>query len=781
MMVLPTAPCTVSDSPDPAVNRSPALYLPVVLIILILGLQPAIAVDGLYEMAESDPQQAVDQAADKAREAELAGDTRRLAELEFFRGKTLLDMERAALAGQAYERAAAAYEAVGDREGLMRARQGIGFALSDQEEYEQALEALYDTLRIAGELGEQAVIAQTQSRIGTVHFFSGDLESAASYFSRSRKGFEALDDHDGYAQAINNLAVIARHEGKLELARSLNEESLAIRRAIGDIPGMAASYNNLAVVAWLEGDLPETERQHKLSLELYRQAGDTLGEARSLHNLGYTYLLMEDFVRAEAYLADSLILIEEIDSNTLRLGHFRRMADLGVARSDYEAAFDARTRQLEITEVMQGESRQRQIAELRAVFEAERREQEIDLLQQERQSERLIRNTLMASAVALVLFIFLLWNRFIIESRANRLIAARNDELDAMDRIVSTLNTEEDLSHLLSTILEEALGFFEGADRGAFVARSRRDGIFRPAVWKGYRFNGLRDVALTEEQARTRYLDQAEMMTDGVYLRRYPGAITGYETLHQEDPSQAMLAIAIAISGETEGYLILQSKTMADAFTMADRENYRRFREHAISAFRRARHLEQLEQEKERAEQAHTEMARLARTDSLTGLPNRRYMQEQLLYEQARSERSGRAASVIICDIDNFKVINDQLSHDAGDQVLKHLSGLLGQRLRAQDSVARWGGEEFLLLLPETELDGARFLAEELRILIRETPLNYEGEIITTSITAGVARHRPGEESMEEAIRRADKALYRGKEGGRNRVEVAEGGDKQSI
>ena len=740
------------------------------LLTMSLAAMTVEAIEQLEAEAERDLETALQLAVEQLEAAELAGNQRRVAELELFRGRLSMRQDRPALARQAFERAVQVLATLPAPELSMQAYQGLSNALTSQEEYDQALAAAQSAFRLAEQLERVQTQAELYSLIGRIYFFTGDLDAAEVAFARSMELYLALDDRSQLGHAYNNLAVMARHRGEIEQARDLNRRALAIRESLGDISGMAASYNNLAVLAWMDGDLAETERLHRVSLELNRQANDVLGQARSMLNLGHTYLLMERYDESDEYLASSLVLADQLDSNQLRIGNYERRAELEQARGDYPAALAAKTRQLEVTEALRSESRQRQVAELHALFETERREREIEVLQRERESQALIRNALLAGALGLILILFLLWNRFLLKSRANREIAARNDELRAMDRIVATLNTENDFASLLGTILEEALGFFRGADRGAFMVRASADSHYTLAVWKGYRYQQLNSLALSDAQAKERYVDSAERLAEGIYLNRQPSAIQGHEGLQSEDPSQAMLSMAITVDGDTAGYLILQSRRHKDAFTTADNSNYQRFREHAISAFRRARQMDQLAQAKERAELAQAEMARLARSDSLTGLPNRRHMQEKLDEENVRSKRSGRLPSLVICDIDHFKSINDSLGHEAGDEILKHVAGLLRSRLRAQDVIARWGGEEFLLLLPETDLQGAIFVAESLREQLASTPADYGGDRISVTMTFGVAEHSPRDESIQATLRRADQALYEGKGAGRNRV-----------
>ena len=169
--------------------------------------------------------------------------------------------------------------------------------------------------------------------------------------------------------------------------------------------------------------------------------------------------------------------------------------------------------------------------------------------------------------------------------------------------------------------------------------------------------------------------------------------------------------------------------------------------------------------------QANQQLARAARVDHLTGLLNRRGFAGEAEGEVRRMARSGNEFSVVLADVDNFKQINDRHGHACGDHVLKQVGTILEERTRDIDRVARWGGEEFILLLPETSTDGAAVLAENLREVIAGHLFEFEGEQLSITMTFGIAVHRKGE-SMDACIARADTAMYHGKEQGRNKVMI---------
>jgi len=162
----------------------------------------------------------------------------------------------------------------------------------------------------------------------------------------------------------------------------------------------------------------------------------------------------------------------------------------------------------------------------------------------------------------------------------------------------------------------------------------------------------------------------------------------------------------------------------------------------------------------------------LANTDALTGVPNRRQLMSRLEEELARSSRTGKPLACALLDVDHFKRVNDTLGHQVGDEVLVALTRIVREVVRSYDLLGRFGGEEFLLLLPETDLEKAAELAERVRQAMQERLAATAGATLLDPVTVslGVTAQRPGD-TLESIIKRADDALYRAKQNGRNRVE----------
>ncbi len=165
----------------------------------------------------------------------------------------------------------------------------------------------------------------------------------------------------------------------------------------------------------------------------------------------------------------------------------------------------------------------------------------------------------------------------------------------------------------------------------------------------------------------------------------------------------------------------------------------------------------------------------LSRTDALTGIMNRRALTDSLVYEIDRAKRYGSDLSLIVCDIDNFKEINDTYGHDAGDWALQAIATTLKTLLRKADIAGRHGGDEFMIILPETSDKGAEGLANNLLATVRNIELrSKDGRPIQLTLSIGVACLGPEADMMDSLIKRADDAMYLSKRGGRDRVSTVQ-------
>ena len=266
------------------------------------------------------------------------------------------------------------------------------------------------------------------------------------------------------------------------------------------------------------------------------------------------------------------------------------------------------------------------------------------------------------------------------------------------------------------------------------------------------------------DKPHLRYLERVSSVTNHLIDEMDDSVAVSFiveslSVLYEDEPSEALSPEAV-----------LTSRILANLAVRLGR-----------CGLRRSEELKQMESTEAELQKMHHQllkknMALRERTmvDELTGLFNRRYFERSLNYDMERFKRYGRPFSVVMFDVDRFKKINDEYGHAVGDMALRHLAGLAKETVRSADLVARWGGEEFVFLLPETGKDGALTTAERFREKVRRASLDTENGILKMTISLGIASVENGFSGDGQTVMRAaDNALYHAKETGRNRSVVA--------
>jgi two-component system, cell cycle response regulator len=274
-----------------------------------------------------------------------------------------------------------------------------------------------------------------------------------------------------------------------------------------------------------------------------------------------------------------------------------------------------------------------------------------------------------------------------------------------------------------------------------------------------------RGYDVLEASDGTSALDRARTLLPDVLLldREMPG-LDGLQVLDavRADPATAEMPV-VFVTGHTDAV------DLAEGLERGAHDYVRKPVE-PVELDARIRTALRLRALREELARRNAELEELARTDVLTGLANRRHAQAALQSTVASARRHGRDVSVVLLDVDRFKSVNDALGHAAGDEVLRHVADVLAAELRTEDLAARWGGEEFLILLPDVPADGAATTAERLRSAVAAEPSSPAVPGVTASF--GWATWN-GVESVEALVARADDALYAAKDAGRNRVVAA--------
>lgn len=524
------------------------------------------------------------------------------------------------------------------------------------------------------------------------------------------------------AALASNLQILGRSDAAIEAI----EAALALEDEVDD-PGRRASVHRTAgVVYWSIGQHDQALQHYLSALEGSRAAGDVAGAARTAGNIGNLHNSMGNWEEARRYHLEALDGFEQMERDEgvagtlVNLGalsarvaeSLQEQGDHEAAREEHRANLDYNRRALAIFEQLENPRGIAYAADnvARALIHLDRVDEALDHHERSLRLRREIGDT---GGVV---------NSLLTGAEAYM----RRDELDRVEALLDEadeLVSESDRA-LARQVVELRTRLFE------------RQGDYRSAFENLERLMDISDAESTAAMAaRVEQLEQsyrAEQLEKELALERARAEVSQQRARRQQIISTfSIVAVVLLV-------LILALL-------------YNRYRlGRAVSR----------------------SLDHASRTDSLTGLANRRDMTERLEAAVARRRQDGEPSALIMADIDSFKRVNDSLGHQVGDEVLRHVAELLRRHVRGRDVVSRWGGEEFLILLPATDEPGARSVSENLRQALLDSPAQVGGRSLSCTMTLGVAEVVPGL-TVTELLKRVDDALYAGKARGKDRVVVA--------
>jgi diguanylate cyclase (GGDEF)-like protein len=338
----------------------------------------------------------------------------------------------------------------------------------------------------------------------------------------------------------------------------------------------------------------------------------------------------------------------------------------------------------------------------------------------------------------------------------------RAQELDSLQRATSVLLSTLDLELLLGQILDAAMSAIPAAEKGVLYLIAQETGQLQVRAVQGYSDPRIKKTVLQQLAGYPAIAvrEQKPLLIDDAHREIIPNnqnkPYSGFEAV------RSLIVVPMLVNTSVIGVLSLNS-TQPAAFVHSDLRLLISFATTTTTAIKNAR--------------LHSEVQKLAITDTLTGFHNRRGLAQFGQREVDRARRFSRPLSLIMIDLDHFKQINDEFGHTAGDQVLSTIAGRIRNTVRELDILGRYGGDEFVVILPETDLFTASAVAERIRQHLLEPMVlpavqpSRDSLVVTASI--GVTRASPDVVELLDLIDRADKAAYAAKSAGRDRVVVA--------
>ncbi len=551
----------------------------------------------------------------------------------------------------------------------------------------------------------------------------GDLDSALQSYEEGLVAAQALPDDLLIGGCLNGVAIVRMKRGDLAAALPAFDEAMVHLEKSGNKERLAAVTSNVSLIYYSRGEYDRALDLMTRALGLYESIGDERGQGIILNALGNVYNKLGDPKRARERFERALVLAERTKHTPLMVGCLVNIGEIHGKDGQWDIALIQFRRALGLAREIG--SRDLISVCLNNIGDALRETGDVTgALDHYRESMKIFEE--MNARPRLVVSHLNIGRLFVKAGRARDAEASLRKAFELAGEVGELALRKEAAEALVK--LYEGEGNFRGAYEFQRAFNELKEQIFSKENYA--KINGLEARVDSERKARQ------------ITLLKKQGEI---QELRVKRQRLLIASTAVAVLLLSAIVFLLYKRNRLKARTNAE-----------LAA-------------------AYARVEEMARTDSLTGLQNRRSAMERLEQEVRRSERTRRPLGLVMIDVDDFKKINDGRGHACGDEVLRGLGGLLRSSLRQLDVAARWGGEEFLVILPETAADGALVIAEKLRSAVEELRVTCDGGEAAFTITLGVSTCAAGGPPLAECLRLADEALYAGKRAGKNRVVPAAG------
>jgi diguanylate cyclase (GGDEF)-like protein len=562
-------------------------------------------------------------------------------------------------------------------------------------------------------------------------------------------------------EILNNLSWAYRTMGQYKLAIETAEKSQSISQKIGDKQSQASALNHLGITYNHLGDYVQSLDSFSKTLDIFKEMNSKKDMANALNNIGIVYDMLGSYETSLKYYLEALKIKEEVGDMGQVASTLNNIGVLYNILEYPEKALEYFNRALKINrEANKKSSIAITLTNIGNVYlDSKQVDRALDyyrdalVIDKERADERGISTSL--NNIGLVYFKMKKYKEAMTYFRdALKLKVELDDKRTIAQTMlnIAQVNRETGALKKAAEEMEQALSY-----AASINARAEMTEIYRSLY--------LVNEELKNHKAALTYLKKYKELSDEILDRKTRDKMLEREATYRLEKKE----------NEIE---LLRRDRLIKLMTIKKQEILERvfiigvfFLLGIIGLLFRMYRLK-IRVNKQLAE-AYKEVEMASRTDYLTGLSNRRDILEKIAYEKNRFERFQEPFVVVICDIDNFKVFNDTFGHHCGDFVLVKTAELLRTLVRKQDTVGRWGGEEFILLLPGTTREGGRLTGEKIRKYIAEQGFVFEEKTIFITMTFGIGVY-DREMSIYKCLKEADEAMYKGKNSGKNCVAVQE-------
>jgi diguanylate cyclase (GGDEF)-like protein len=696
----------------------------------------------------SSPEEALGLAERSLASAEEAGYAAGLAEARLNVGWCENYLTRPGPAIASFQKSLDAFTALADDLGIMKALNALGVVYFDLGRYDRAMDYYTQSLEEARKTGNRLREAVTISNIGEICLNLGELKEALDYFLRA---YETVPD-DGESELVSNVLLnigttFLRMEN-FALAKEFSERALDIAQKAGDKIIMAQCLLALGRIAQASENFAEAEAQYLKSLSINDELKNAKQRVEVLLDLGSIYVHGGQIERALKSYTEALSGAESISAKGLIHQAYERLSEAHESLGDYPKALDYYRRFARYEREVMREDTSRKIKNITVQYEVEKSRQEAEIYRL-RNIELKEKTEQLEEANKQILSI----------AELGRQITSSLDFDTVVSTLYESLQRHLDVAVFGIAIYDEEEASLEWRifiESGKRIHREPQPLDYKRS-YAAWCIKNMKVVFIKDSE-----LENREYLEGG---RKSVGA-----------PASSLVYLPLTIEKKVIGVLTVQSYKKG-AYSEQNRVLLEALGPYVSIAIENSLIHDRLAElnraiigEKAQLEEAAQRSSHLANHDSLTGLPNRRLLFELLQKSFDLASRNKSLVAVVYIDLDNFKPINDHFGHSAGDRALVILAERLRAVLRASDTVARVGGDEFIAVLTnahdreDIELAVRKILEE----CAKPIPLEGAEDKCQVSLSMGIAIYPDDGERMEEIVNNADEAMYRVKRGTKN-------------
>lgn len=625
-----------------------------------------------------------------------------------------------------------------DIEWHVNANRVTGFVYSSLGNLKQASDAFEEGLTLMKK-HEMPLDPHYLNNLGFIYYELGEYEQAHQQILNAIEAAQE-QEHDIVPLLLSNLADIQLLFGNIEQAETYNNEAFALlKKQPYQKAYLAHCYSIFGLIARERQQWEKAHEYLQKTLDLNEEMSSKYNQVTTLLDIGMLYSVQQQYQEALNYMVQALEIADAIQASLLQRDVLEKMAETFKEIGDFEEAYQHLMRFNEVNEQIRTKEVQEQISRLMTEMKVEQmqKDAEIERLQLKRLSEQAkVRAEVLEES----------YQDLITISEVGRRIIANQDNAEVLYSVYQDLNKLME-AHIFGLCIYN---------------KSQQEVEYRAFVEQGHLLSLANKSIHDPKSLSVQCIRESRELhiARAVAMQDYTPRETGIEGANP----QSLHFFPLVMNDDVIGAITIQSYE-SDAFSERQIEMLRILALYVSIAMSNVIKSEQLREQTKKLEE-------MTKKDPLTNLYNLRHMKVLLKDAMETFHTTHTPFSIIVIDLDHFKDINDSYGHSCGDHVLQEVSQHFLAFARQEDVVARWGGEEFLMLLPNTPLEEARVIGEALRESLEQQSICYQNMAVEVTATLGVATYSSKDWHVDELIERADKALYIGKEAGRNQVVV---------